>query len=65
MHSLAQRELDVLKAAADGLSMDETAKALGISTSTVQTYRRSIGSKLLARNLTHAVAIALRSGMID
>lgn len=51
-------ELDVLQAAADGLSAKETAVKLVKSHHTVVTQRRAIQAKLGARNLPHAISLA-------
>jgi DNA-binding CsgD family transcriptional regulator len=53
-------ELDVLRAAADGLSAKETAERLTKSEHTVIAQRRSVEAKLGARNLPHAIALAFR-----
>lgn len=56
--ALSRPELDVLRAAADGLSAIETAERLFKSKHTIVTQRRSLQAKLGARNLPHAVALA-------
>ncbi len=55
---LSTPELEVLEAAAAGLSAKETAARLVKSPHTVIAHRRSIQAKLGARNLPHAVALA-------
>lgn len=60
-----QRELEILKAMADGLTRQEVAKSLFIGTETVKTHLLHIRAKLNAKNTAHAVAIALRRGMIE
>ena len=62
---LSDPELEVLQAAADGLSADETAERLVKSRHTVITQRRSLQAKLEARNLVHAVALAYERGLLD
>jgi DNA-binding CsgD family transcriptional regulator len=57
---LSQPELDVLRAAAEGLSARETADRLVKSEHTVTTLRQAIQAKLGARNLPHAIALAFR-----
>lgn len=59
---LTGRELQVLAAAGNGNTVQETAEQLGISHSTVCTYLKSAYVKLNARNKTNAVTIALGIG---
>jgi DNA-binding CsgD family transcriptional regulator len=62
---LSQPEMDVLVAAADGLSAQETAVRLVKSKHTVIAQRRSAQAKLGARNLAHAISIAFRRRVLD
>jgi DNA-binding NarL/FixJ family response regulator len=62
---LTEAELAVLECAADGLTVDETAAERDRASETVKSQRRLILAKLGARSMTHAVAIALREGLID
>ncbi len=62
---LTSRERAVLIAAADGMSTKITALALSLSYWTVQEYRGRILRKLEARNMSHAVTRAWRSGIIS
>jgi DNA-binding CsgD family transcriptional regulator len=57
---LSEPELEVLRAAADGLSAQETAERLVKSHHTIATQRRAVEAKLGARNLAHAVALAFK-----
>ena len=59
-----QRELTVLRLLADGHSTSEVAKALAYSERTVKTAVQQLTSRLQLRNRTHAVAYALREGLI-
>jgi two-component system response regulator DevR len=63
--TLAPRELEVLSLLADGLADKQIAARLGISESTVKGYLRSTYDKLGANDRAQAVAIALRSHVID
>ena len=63
--SLTEREFDVLTGAAAGNSNKMIADKLSISEETVKSHMRSILSKLGANDRTHAVAIAVKRGMID
>jgi DNA-binding NarL/FixJ family response regulator len=61
---LTQRERDVLRLLADGLSNEEIGKRLFISPETVRTHVRKAMSKLDADTRTQAVATALRQSLI-
>ncbi len=62
--SLTQRERDVLRLLADGLSNEEIGKRLFISAETVRTHIRKAMDKLDADTRTQAVARALRDNLI-
>ena len=62
--TLTQRERDVLRLLADGLSNEEIGKELFISTETVLTHLRKAMGKLDADTRTEAVATALRQSLI-
>jgi DNA-binding NarL/FixJ family response regulator len=61
---LTQRERDVLRLLADGLSNEEIGKRLFISAETVRTHVRKAMDKLDADTRTQAVAKALRDRLI-
>ena len=61
---LNEREREILAGAADGETAVETGERLYLSPETVKSYRKRIIAKLGARNGTHAVALALRSGRL-
>jgi DNA-binding NarL/FixJ family response regulator len=61
---LTQRERDVLRLLADGLSNEEIGKQLFISAETVRTHVRKAMGKLDADTRTEAVARALRDHLI-
>jgi DNA-binding NarL/FixJ family response regulator len=63
--SLTQREREVLRLLADGLSNDEIGKRLFISPETVRTHVRKAMTKLEADTRTQAVATALRQSLIS
>ncbi len=64
MANITQRERDVLRLLADGLSNEEIGKALFISPETVRTHVRKAMAKLDADTRTQAVATALRQSLI-
>jgi LuxR family transcriptional regulator len=57
-------ELQALTLFASGKTADEMAFALGVSKSMALHYLRVAARKLGARNRVHAVAIAVRMGLI-
>jgi DNA-binding NarL/FixJ family response regulator len=62
---LTGREADVLLLLADGLSNDEIGARLSISGATVRIHVRKASERLGAATRTHAVATALRLGLIE
>lgn len=58
------REIAVLAAAAAGRTARQTATELGLSTDTVEGYLRDAVRRLGCINKTHAVAVAVRRGLI-
>lgn len=64
MSKLTQRERDVLRLLADGMSNEEIGKELFISPETVRTHVRKAMAKLDADTRTQAVATALRQSLI-
>jgi DNA-binding NarL/FixJ family response regulator len=62
---LTPRELEVLQLIADGLGSRQIARALYISDDTVKTHVSHLLNKLGATSRANAVAIAIRSGLID
>ncbi|MFF5075639.1 LuxR C-terminal-related transcriptional regulator [Actinoplanes sp. NPDC000266] len=62
--TLTPREVDVLRLMADGLDTGEIADALRYSERTVDNVVFSMTSRLNLRNRSHAVAYALRLGVI-
>jgi len=62
---LSEREHDVLRLMADGLSNGEIAGALFLSEATVKTHVGRILAKLGARDRVQAVITAFRSGFMD
>lgn len=61
---LSERELEVLRLVADGLSNAEIAQTLFLSVGTVKVHVRHIFDKLDAENRTEAVAAARKRGIL-
>lgn len=62
--SLTSREAEVLRLLAQGLSVKEMAKALGLSPDTVKDHLESLYGKLLARNRVEALEKARSLGFL-
>ncbi|WP_420718118.1 response regulator [Streptomyces sp. H34-S4] len=62
--ALTDREEEVLRSMATGLSNPEIARALTVSLETVKTHVGNVLTKLGAQNRTHAVVIAYESGLV-
>ena len=62
---LTERELEILKRVADGLTNAEIGYALGISAQTVKNHVTSILRKLAVNDRTQAVVLALRRGWLS
>jgi DNA-binding NarL/FixJ family response regulator len=61
---LTTRELEVLTLLAEGLPHEDIGRRLGIGSETVRTHLRKASDRLGAATRTHAVATALRQGLI-
>jgi DNA-binding NarL/FixJ family response regulator len=62
---VTQRQRQILQLIANGDSTATVARRLGLSTETVKTHTKQIFARLEARDRAHAVAIALRSSLIE
>jgi DNA-binding CsgD family transcriptional regulator len=62
---LSDREIEILCAVAEGKSSTEIAEELNITPRTVEFHLTSINEKLKTRSRTHAVAEAMRKGIIN
>jgi DNA-binding NarL/FixJ family response regulator len=63
--AITRRQRQILQLYADGQSTARVAKSLGLSAETVRTHTKAILARLGARDRAHAVAIALRSSLIE
>ncbi|MEX0807412.1 MAG: response regulator transcription factor [Dongiaceae bacterium] len=63
--ALADRQMEVLKALAEGLPNKEIARRLGIAEITVKVHLQSIYRKLGVSNRTEALAAALNRGLVS
>jgi len=63
-HGLTERELSVLRLLADGLDTAEVGQRLFYSERTVKNIVHDVTSRLELRNRTHAVAYAIKQGLI-
>lgn len=62
---LSEREREVLDLVADGLTGEQIAERLFLSPETIRTHLRNAMNKLEASTRAHAIAIALRQGLIS
>jgi DNA-binding CsgD family transcriptional regulator len=62
--ALSERELEVLRCIASGLSSKQCAQQLGIAPRTVERHVENLRNKLHAKNKPHLVAKALAAGHI-
>ena len=62
---LSPREKEVMALLAEGLTGRQIAERLVISPATVRTHVENVMEKLEARTRVHAIAIALRQGLIE
>ncbi|NLS21175.1 hypothetical protein HGP16_32270 [Rhizobium sp. P40RR-XXII] len=62
---LTAREREVLQLAAEGWKERQIASRLGITDHAIDKYMRSCREKLGSRNTNHAIALALRKGLIS
>lgn len=63
--ALTRRQRQILQHYADGFSTAQVARRLGLSAETVRTHTKAILSRLRARDRAHAVAVAMRTSLIE
>jgi len=64
LDDLGPRETEILRLVASGSTTDEIARALNLSTKTVQNYHYQIKSKVGARTDAHLVWLAIGAGLV-
>jgi DNA-binding NarL/FixJ family response regulator len=64
LEELTEREREVLKHIAEGLSTRGIATRLAISVRTVETHRANLMRKLDVRSVAHLVRLAIREGLV-
>ncbi len=64
-HDLSKQETEVARLIAEDLHTDQIAEELGLSSSTVETYRTRIHKKLGTHGTAGIVRFAIRSGLVD
>lgn len=62
--NLTSREKMVLACSARGLTTFDTAEVLGIGEETVKTHKKKIIAIFKAKNITHAVYLAAKQGLV-
>ena len=65
LKSLSKREGEIMDLLAQGLTGEQVAERLVLSSETVKTHIRNAMAKLEANTRVHAIAIALREGFIN
>lgn len=65
LSALTERERDVLEMLCDGWNYVEIAETCGVSVPAIRERASRVLTKLQARNKTHAVALAIRGGIIE
>ena len=64
MNELTKRQVQILQLLADGITTEEIPLKLGLSWYTIRAHIRYARSRLKARSIAHAIAIAFRKGII-
>lgn len=64
MSGLTEREIEVLRLVADGLDTNEIANSLSYSERTIKNVIHDVTARLNLKNRSHAVAYAVRQGLI-
>jgi DNA-binding CsgD family transcriptional regulator len=62
---LSRREIELLRETAEGKTAQEISDQLGVAERTANFHINNAMAKLQAANKTHAVALAMRLGLLD
>jgi DNA-binding CsgD family transcriptional regulator len=62
--TLSKRQMQVLALVAEGATDNEIAIQLGLSAKTISSYVEHIRNRLEAQSRAHAVALAIRQGLL-
>lgn len=65
MQRLSQRETEVLKLIAQGMTSKEIAEKLFLASRTVETHRKNIHAKLEVKHMAGLIRFAIKAGMVD
>ena len=64
LHTLTERQIEVLKLVAEGHRTREIARRLGLSIKTIESHRSEIMKRLRIHDVVHLVRYAIRVGLI-
>ena len=64
-HDLSKQEMKVLELVVEGLSNRQIAERLVLSQATIKAHVRNILAKLRTKSRTKAIAVTIRSGLLD
>jgi DNA-binding NarL/FixJ family response regulator len=65
MKPLSRRELQIMQYTAQGCTAKEIAKKIGLEPRTIQAYVINIRKKLAAKNIAHAVYLAVMAKIFE
>jgi LuxR family transcriptional regulator len=65
LNDFEKREIEILRLAAQGYHINQIADELEFSYHTIKNMRHEILQKIYAKNMNHAIALAIKYGLID
>lgn len=65
MKRLSNREIEIMKYKAKGFTAKEIARLIGLEHRTIEIYVSNIRKKLEAKNIAHAIYIAIQKNMLN
>ncbi len=65
IRQMSEREIEILRLVAEGLSNQQIANHLGVSVNTVKVHLRNVFGKIGAASRTEATMYAVRAGLVD